>query len=217
MYFTPLDYMVNNYHAQITQSYIRVFHASPNTHPVDVYLNNNLTVQNLAYRGFSEYLPIPSGNYNVKIYPAGQRINPIIDTTLSIAPNSIYTISAIGQSPNISLYPILDPAVRPDPSRANVRFSHLSPNTPNVDITLPNGTRLFSNIAYRGVTSYVPMNPGTYTLQARAAGTNSVILNVPNIQFKPNKNYTIYAVGLSGATPPLQVLIPLDGSSYIRV
>ena len=58
--------------------------------------------------------------------------------------------------------------------------------------------------------------PSTYRLQARIAGTDQVILDVPNINLTANRYYTVYAVGLPVGQPPLQVLIPLDGQSYLN-
>jgi len=112
--------------------------------------------------------------------------------------------------------PIEDPILPVMPGSVQIRFAHLSPNAPNVDITLPDGTVLFGNVGYKEVTDYLLVYPGTYILQARPAGTYDVVLYIPNITLLPDRFYTVYAVGLAGEIPPLQVLIPLDGNSYIE-
>lgn len=200
-------------------SYVRVLHASPNAPAVDVYVNNTPTFRNIAYRNFSEYFPLQGGGlYNVKVFPAGIKVNPIIDENLFIPEGKIYTVAAIGEPSNISVLPVEDSPLRPiSPGKASVRFVHLSPDAPNVDITLPNGTKLFSNVGYKGITEYIPVTSGTYTIQAIPTSTNNVVLTVPNITVQPNKFYTIYVVGYALKTPGLQALIPLDGNSYLQL
>ena len=199
----------------MSTSYIRVLHASPNAPAVDVYANSMLIAANLAYRDFTPYLKIRPGNYNVKVFPAGQKTNPVIDTNISVPPNSIFTVAAIGLLPNLSLLPILEPRMQIPPGKLFIRFAHLSPDAPAIDITLPDGTPLFRDVSYKEVTNYIPVNPGTYTLQARIAGTGDIVLQVPNITLYSNRFYTVYAIGLAEGTPGLQVLIPLDGNSYL--
>ncbi|MDO7788152.1 DUF4397 domain-containing protein [Desulforamulus aquiferis] len=198
-------------------SYIRVLHASPDAPAVDVYANNTALARNLSYRNFTEYLQVPAGTYNLRVFPAGTMTNPVIDTTIEIPDRSIFTVAAKGRLADIGLLLVPDTPGTVPQGMINIRFVHLSPNAPNVDITLPDGTILFSNVPYQGITEYSTISPGTYTLQAREAGTNNIILNVPNQTFAPNRFYTAYAVGLVGETPPLQLLTPLDGNSYIRV
>lgn len=198
-----------------SKSYIRILHASPDAPPVDVYANGNPIARNLSYRNFTEYLPVVPGKYEVKVYPAGQMNNPVISTELNVPPQSIFTVAAVGKLADISLYPVADPVMMIPPGKVCVRFAHLSPDAPNVDITLPDGTILFKDVGYKEVTDYICVYPGTYILEARIAGTDNRVLYVPNITLLPNRFYTVYAVGLAGGNPPLQVLIPLDGNSYL--
>ncbi|PKM51451.1 MAG: hypothetical protein CVV02_05805 [Firmicutes bacterium HGW-Firmicutes-7] len=197
-------------------SYIRILHAVPNAPAVDVYANDTMIARNLPYNKFTEYLQVPPGPYNIRIYPSGEKNDDVLDADLTIPSNTITTIAAIGLLPEIDLFPILDPEQDIEPGKVCIRFTHLSPNAPPVDITLPDGTILFDDVMYEEVTDYLCINPGRFTLQARVAGTDQVVLNVPNIRLKPNRFYTVYAVGLVGDRPPLQVLIPLDGNSYIQ-
>ncbi len=198
-------------------AFIRVLHASPGAPAVDVYANGKLIAGNLAYRAFTPYQQVDSGNYNILIYPAGQMTTPLLDTSVRIEPGTISTVVAINRPGELGLQLIPEPKLMIPPGRTMVRFIHLSPNAPGVDVTLPNGRKLFSDVTYREVTDYIPVNPGTYTLQARIADTDQVVLNVPNVRLLPSRFYSVYAVGLAAGTPPLQVLIPLDGNTYLLI
>lgn len=201
----------------IDTTYLRIFHASPDAPPVDVYLNNRSVVSNLRYRGFTEYLPVAPGVYNVKVFPAGRTVNPVINTNLNIPANTILTVAAINKLEDISLYAIEDTPMPVPVDKVYLRFGHLSPNAPSVDVRLPDGKNIFEDVEYKEVTEYKLIEPGTYTLDVYTTGTDNRVLHVPNINLKPNRFYTVYAIGLVGERPPLQVVIPLDGNSYIKV
>ncbi|WP_426349003.1 DUF4397 domain-containing protein [Alloiococcus sp. CFN-8] len=188
-------------------SHIRVFHASPNSPAVDVYANGNMIVKNLSYKEVSQYLPVPAGTYNITVYPTGQMNKPVINTMLSIPENSVFTVAAIGTLPGIGLYPIPEPMMGEKSGRPCVRFVHLSPNAPAVDIRLEDGTNVFSNVSYMGITDYACVPAGTYNFNVNVAGTNNTVLTVPNVRLDNNKYYTIYAVGLVGMSPPLDAVL----------
>lgn len=197
------------------QSYIRVLHASPNAPGVDVYANGNLIARNLTYRVFTPYLKVSSNRYTIRVYRTGTNINPIIDTAIELRPGNIYTAAAIGMLPNIQLFPVNDVRFPLESNMTNVRLIHLSPDTPAVDAVHPGQNVLFADVAYKGVTGYRPVPSGRHVLQLRIAGSNNVILTVPNIILRPRQNISFYLVGLSEGMPDLQVLIPLDGSTYL--
>jgi hypothetical protein len=196
-------------------SFLRVLHASPKSPAVDVYINDIQKAKNLAYADFTDYIEVITGNYNVKIYPAGNKTSPVLSKNIFVPPGKIYTVAAIGLLPNIDLLPIPETKITEPNNMAYVKFAHLSPNAPPVDISLPDGTILFKNISYKEFTDYIPVPAGTYTLEAKPTGTKTTVLYVPNIKLKSGRFYTVYAIGLVNGTPGLQALIPLDGSSYL--
>ncbi|MBU3113403.1 DUF4397 domain-containing protein [Clostridium lacusfryxellense] len=211
MFYCPYENITNNYYrAMQMNSYIRVFHASPNSPAVDVYANGNLIVKGLTYGKLSQYIPVPSGNYNIKVYPSGQMTTPVINTNLYIPENTVTNIAAIGVLPNISLFPIQEPITAQTSGKSCVRFIHLSPNAPAVDIKLADGTTVFNNVAYKGITNYVNVPKGTYTFKVSPTGTNNVVLTVPNIELSSDNYYTIYAIGLVGKTPALEAIAVLE-------
>ena len=211
MFYCPYSNITNNYYrAMKMNSCIRVFHASPNAPAVDVYANGNLIVKDLSYKELSQYLTVPCGNYNIKVYPSGQMTNPVINTNVYIPENTVTNIAAIGVLPSISLLPIQEPITAQRSGKACVRFIHLSPNAPAVDIKLTDGTTVFNNVAYKGITNYVNVPEGTYTFKVSPTGTDNVVLTVPNIKLGADNYYTIYALGLVGKTPPLEAIAVLE-------
>jgi len=200
-------------------SYIRLLHAAPKAPAVDVYVNDNLLVKNFNYRQFTDYVKIPSGTYNVKVYTSGVKEEPIIETDLFVPPRSVITIAAIRDTNNeVVLYPIAEvPIENATAGKTRVRVVHLIPNAPAVDIALPNGTVIYEDVEFKDIEKYIEVLPGNYTFEVRLAGTEIPILYIPNIRLRANRYYTVYAVGLIGEEPSPQVLIPLDGITYIKI
>lgn len=198
------------------KSFIRVLHASPKSPSVDIYINNMPTIIDLRYKGFTEYLPISAGTYNIKLYENGTT-NLIFQDDVKIEPNQILTVAAIGRNPkSLSLFPIIDPKLTVDTTKAYLRLVHLSPNAPSLDVLTSNGNTLFENVGYKGKQGYIGLEANIYDIDLNLTGTTTSVLYVPNMRLRPNKFYTIYVVGLLNENPPLQVLIPLDGNSYIN-
>lgn len=207
LYYPYTDITDYYYRANQANSYIRIFNASPNAPALDIYANGNLIVKNLTYKEFSQYLPIPPGNYNIKVYPSGQIANPVIDTDINIPANTVFNVAIIGAFPNISLYTIQEPTTVQNFGRACIRFINLSPNSPAVDIKLSDGTKVFRNVGYKGITDYACIPSGTYTFIINLAGTDDIVLTVPNVTLQPNIYYTIYTVGLTGKSPALEAIV----------
>ena len=91
----------------------------------------------------------------------------------------------------------------PTPGHSLVRFVHLSPDAPAVDIRVKNGPTLFTNVAFTKSTTYLSVAQGTYDLQVVVHGTNTVALEVPAVNLDIYRVSSIFAEGLlsgSGTT-----------------
>jgi hypothetical protein len=94
---------------------------------------------------------------------------------------------------------------------ARIRFVHASPNAPAVDIALADGGPvLFGNIEFKGVGDYIEVPGGAYDLEARLAGTDTVVLSIPGVMVENERVYTAYAMGLVNGDPALQAVLSLD-------
>jgi len=192
-----------------------MLHASPDTPAINVYTNKQVIAKSLTYRNFTEYLPLPAGTHNIKVSLSSSQDEMFLEEDFKISPNSIYTVAVTGKPTNISLLIISD-LVACLGSKVNLKMLHLAPDTGNLDISIPNGTILFKDVPYLESTAYITLQPGTYTLQAKVSGTDNVILTVPRQKLSASKAYTAYVVGSSDGDPALQMLTPLDGSSYLN-
>jgi len=189
---------------------IRIFHASPGAPSVDIYLNGRKVIRSLAFKQETDYIPLKKGDtYKIDIYQAGQQGQPLLTKSVKVEDGQRYTVAAINDPANLDLLLIADDHKVPK-GESKVRFVHLSPDAPAVDIVVKNGDPIFSNIAYRQVTDYVGITPMTLMLEVRPAGQKKSVLEIPPLRLRPNRSYTIYAVGKLSGQPPLEPLLVQD-------
>lgn len=198
---------------------IRVVHLSPDAPAVDIWVDGNKVITNLAFGEYTDYLTVPSnkGNeyYNIQVVPNGATTPVVIDADLRLKPNHDYTVAAVGRLANI--YPIVIKDNTNSGPRDNslVRFAHTSADAPAVDIALQDGPVLFSDVSFGEVEDYLEVMPGTYDLEVRLAGTMTVVLSLDDVMLMKGTQYTVFATGLVSPgddEPSLSALLVKDRS-----
>lgn len=180
-------------------SWIRVVHASPDAPAVDIWVNGERAITNLAFPDGTDYVELPAGEYRIQVTPAGAGADQVvIDATLTLEANQAYTAMAVGEVANIEAIVLMDNSGVPADGKAHVRVVHSSPDAPAVDIAVAGGPVLFSDLAFKEWSDYLPVDAGTYDLEVRVAGTDTVALEIPGWAAEAGKVYTVAAVGLAG-------------------
>lgn len=191
-------------------SLVRIFHAAPQAQNIDVYVNDQMVFNDLAFGDFTKYVYLDEGEYNVSVYVAGQKDRPIINQMVDISSQQIFTVAATGNLDNLGLLVIPDKVSKsPSQSYSSLRVIHLSPNAPGVDI-LVDGDTLFEDISFEEGTDYVDLNPGTYNVNVVLNTDKSIVLPL-KVTLNPDKIYTIYIIGNQ---PTLQAVQVVDGNTY---
>lgn len=115
----------------------RFVHASPQTEAIDLYLNDNILLSNMAYGDRTEHLSFIAGRYQLSVYPHGSNPN----TTPAIFSNEIFinsdslafTFALIGgPHPRIDSY--ADNLEMIPTGKARIRFIHGALNVPSLSI-----------------------------------------------------------------------------------
>jgi hypothetical protein len=176
-----------------------VVHSSPNAPGVDLLVDNQVAGTNLTFPNNTAYLEVNSGSRNTKVNVTGTSTT-VIEANLPLAANTSYSVFAVDSVSKIGALVLTDDLSLPATGKAHVRFVHLSPDAPAVDITLTDGTVIFSNRAFKEFTAFTPLDAGTYNLQVRVAGTATVALDLPGITLQAGKIYTVFAKGFLAGT-----------------
>lgn len=194
-------------------SYLRFLNAGIALPPLDIYINGSLVAKNLQFKQFTEYFKTIAGLYAVRVYAAGTTTNPIISQNLNIIRDRIYTCAVIGIPENASLQLVADIQRTTANTMAYMRFVNLSPDDIPMDIYIDDEKK-FSELSYHEVSNYIPIRPGKHSITLKKAGSDVVLLEDPSAVFKGGDYYAGYIVGLVNQN--LQILIPLEGASYLK-
>jgi hypothetical protein len=201
--------LVTTAFAQTGKSRVRVVHASPDAPAVDVLVNDGAAFTNAPFKGITDYASLDTGTYNIKVVPTGATEPVVIEADLALEAKD-YTVVAVGLLENIEPLVLIDNNSAPAAGKAHVRFVHASPDAPAVDIAVKGGPVLFSNVAFKGTGDYLPVDAGTYDLEVRLAGTDTVALDVPGLALQAGTVYTVFAMGLAGGEPALMAIPSAD-------
>jgi hypothetical protein len=180
-------------------SSVKVIHASPDAPGVDLVVDGAVAAANLEFPNNTGYLEVNSGTRNVIVNVAGTS-NSVIAADLTVESGLAYSVFAVDSVSKISAVVLVDDLTPPAANNAHVRFVHLSPNAPAVDITLTDGTVVFGNNSFKDATDFTPLAAGSYDLQVRVAGTSIVALELGTISLAEGKIYTVFAKGFLGGS-----------------
>ena len=199
---------------------VRVLHASPDAPAVDVYLDDTAVeaLTNVPFGTISDYLSVPAGDHNVKVYATGSTTDPVIDADVTLAVGSATTIAATDAVASITPQVLADDP-SPSCSTAQVRVVHFSGDAPAVDVATAGASAdeaVVQDLAYPDATDYLDLPGGTYDLEVRIAGETTVALPLPDVTIEDCTSYSVFAIG-SAASPAvgdnaLQVVVAVDGT-----
>lgn len=183
-----------------TYANVLVAHASPDAPGVDLLVDGSK--QNSAALNFPNntgYLKVESGARNIKVNVSGTSTT-VINADLILDANKNYSVFAVDSVSKISAVVVADDLTAPASGKAHVRFIHLSPNAPAVDVALDGGAVVFGNKAFKESTAFTPLDAGSYDLEVREAGTSTVALDLDPITLQAGKIYTVFAKGFLTAS-----------------
>jgi hypothetical protein len=174
-------------------------HASPDAPAVDILVGSYKVARGLAFPSNTRYVPVRSGERRVRVNVAGTSTT-VIDAQVQLAARRNYSIFAANKVASIEPLVLEDDLTRPAPGKTHVRFIHLSPDAPAVDVAVQGGPVVFANKSFKQYTPFTPLPAGTYDLEVRVAGTSTVALSLPGVRFKEGRIYTVFAKGLLSGT-----------------
>lgn len=192
-------------------SLVRVLHAVPNGEVVDVYINDTLFFSDLVFRQFSPYIYVPEGSYQISVYPANTRENPLVSRNIDVEKDKLITIAIAGNAGTLRLLDIEEEFETPSKGKSETRVVNLVPNSPDINI-IYNDSALFESIDFRDVTDYKEILPGIYRIDLELV-ENGKIVRTTRVNINPDRIYTLY---LLGNAANIEIFQSLDGASFIR-
>jgi hypothetical protein len=184
--------------AQAESAQVRVLHGAGDAPAVDVYADGGIIRENLAFTEITDYLEVPAGTYQIQVVPSGSTIEEgpvVIDAPLTFEAGTKTTVAATGSLASGISPQVLSDEPAPTTEGSQVRVVHLSADAPAVDIAPDGAEALIEGLVYPEPTEYVDLPAGAYDLEVRAAGSQDVAFDVPELELEAGTSYSVFAVG----------------------
>ncbi|HVU56324.1 MAG TPA: DUF4397 domain-containing protein [Puia sp.] len=193
----------NNSTSSTNISFITLMNMAPYSSSTEVYFNGDKKTPIISPGSYStNYGQVPPGNYDIKFKVASA------DSVLSEIPPSsydslgFYTLILYNPtaSPAVNSMKIVDDFTTLSLTGANYRFFNLCPDYPVVDLYMNTtevqpGRSIGDNYNSSYFNSFVPITSGGYSVQAKKAGTDSVIASISSVGLQAGNAYTIFLMG----------------------
>lgn len=173
-------------------------HAAPDAPPVDVYLNDALVTEGLAFGSATEYVAVASGDDRaVRVAAEDTPIEEsILDAGFGLEPGQAYEILVTGGVDDLQLT-ITGTDLRPLPEgQARVRIIHASPDAGVVDIGIAGDeSDLFAGVDFRAATDYLVIDAGTYPIEVRPGGDDMTVALQDELLLENGMVYDLIVLG----------------------
>ncbi|MBE2181966.1 MAG: fasciclin domain-containing protein [Anaerolineae bacterium] len=203
--------------AAVIPVHMRVAHLSPDSGSVDVYVNNALALEDLAFSAVSPWMVLPAGTYSVAVAPAGTSLDDAIlgPIELPLAVNSWVTVAAVGSSSGDA--PTLAAQIIPEDynpiaeGNARVTALHAIEGGPSVNVLI-NGSATINGLQFPGSYNEADGSPndGAYTVELAAGtydivvqGGGAVLFELPDTTLEAGTNYILMIAGTVDSPLPV--------------
>lgn len=206
--------------AQGPSARVRVVHASPDAPAVDVYVDGAVALDNIAYKGATDYVNLPAGQRIFQVFVSGTTTK-VGELNVTLTSGSSTTVVAAGfaggNSPALRFLLLAD-VIPNDQSGAFVRVVHGAPSAPAVDVyvgspyqTIMRRNPALSNVPFAGSSNYLALNAATgYMARVVPAGTKTIAIQSDRLSFEKGSAWTVIAIDKTGGGAPFEFLALQD-------
>lgn len=198
---------------------VRFLHAIAGAAPVMISVGPTVFHSKLAYQNITAYGRIASGYRTVTVVSAENPSNVLLRKSVTFTAGSQVTIALVNAANGIQLLVVSDELCSNKSWNSScIRFVNLSYGSGSLSVQLDTGMSVFEDIDFMEISPFKQIGTGNYYfnvyqsspgIQPRnssedieAAGFTSFELQVGS-----NEMYTVYLVGSTFTSPPLQAVI----------
>ena len=197
--------------AEAGVGYVRLAHLSPDTPPVDVYVDDlagkmkGLKFDAVPYGVVSDYLSMSPGTYAVSMRKVGAdpKSPPVLTEQVTVTAGSAHTVAGTGRFAELGISVIDDDLTAPPAGQSKVRVVQASVKAPTLDIKAADGPVIGTGVAFATTTGYTDVTPGTWTLDLQPQGGQ---LTTASVNLAGGTTYSLLVLdGKEGLTTDLKV------------
>jgi Domain of unknown function (DUF4397) len=207
-------------------SFVRVFNAITEPIKLNVYIDDVEIARNLEYKDFSNYVPIPKGDRNIKIYSDQQPDSPLIElNNVDIPTNQIATLVTWKVGESLQTMILIDDVTQQLYRDKTVfRIVNVSTDNLSINITSPDAQyNVNRNLRHGEYDGYLTRNPGLYTFVFTLSSQEQSELIRRTLNNRAERIYTEYIVGTMDTNSVahqegyyLEFVLSIDGNIIIK-
>lgn len=194
--------------ASMGTAMVSVVHGIPKV-PVDIYVNNKLTLKHFVFDKVAGPLSLPAGTYNLAVRPAGAKMStaPILKASLKVVAGENATVIAhLTAKGTPTLQAFADPTTMLAMGKARIIVRHLAA-APGVDV-YAGMTKVVKNLT-NGHQAILVIPAGKVSISVDVAGTKKVVIGPASFTFAAGTTTIVNAVG-SAATMPSSLTVAVQ-------
>ena len=195
---------------------LRLVHVSPDAGPVDIVLDGDTIVRNLAYLGASDYLDASEGGHTLQVSATGTT-NTLLDRDVSIADGTVYTVLVADTVASLKLMVLTDDNGAPPAGKVKVRAVHAAPHAGRVDVyvttpedVITGATPALIDVPFGQFSTYLDADEGTYRVRVTPTGTTNVLIDSGDLTLSAGQVRTVIAVDPENSEGPFDILVLPD-------
>lgn len=169
---------------------------------VDVMVDDEPVLTNVAFGSVSEFLSVKSGDHTLKLVPAGGDVSQaLVSSDITMDNGKLYTVVSAGPSDKIEVksFEIDKDPVKADDAR--LRVIHAADTVDSIDIAPVDGDPIFSGLKYFNASDHADYRAGDVTLEIRAAGEKGSLVTLPSFQVEAGSSIDIIIANDAQGTP----------------
>ncbi len=175
----------------------RVIHASPDTPPVDIYVDDQILVAATSFGTVSGYLPIETGEHELAVVPAGGDLlrQSLVTVELEFVAETFQLLAIQNYLNGITLTAYGQDTSRIDGQGiARIRLVHLVPDANGLTLAQPDGATIFDSVVPLTDSGYADIQAGSQTLTIRPERQTVPPIDQP-LALLPNVDYDLVVIG----------------------
>jgi len=190
-----------------TLSALRVYNASPDSPPVDIFLRGGQVTQGLSYAFGRLYVYVQAGPGNIEVRNSNTG-DVMLTYSANLAGATPYTFAFTGLTGSLQPVFVADDTTAAPKNNFKIRVIHLAPLGPPMDLyitgpadDITTATPLATGIAYTKASAYVTAPVGTSRkIRLTQTGTKTVLREVGTFTFTSGQGVSLFLIGAAGST-----------------
>jgi hypothetical protein len=189
--------------ARVTVAHFAPFAEDIDATSVSIALNGTVALENVKFKDFTDYIPLPAGEYTVDIIPTGTS-TVAITATYTLEDGKDYTVYASGNGTlqPLELFALADDNTAPAMGNVKVRVVHTAPfaatlEGTEVSIRTAGGDLVagLQGVPYGVASGYLELPTNTYDLKVASNNGQVNYIDPLPVDLPSGAIVTLFAVG----------------------